>query len=57
MTIELDAEFETRFDKMTEDEIDIALIVLNLRLMVLIMQKKIEEGKMVFNAIEGGLMN
>ncbi len=57
MAIELDAEFETRFDKMTEDEIDIALIVLNLRLMVLIMQKKIEEGKMVFNAIEGGLMN
>lgn len=57
MTTKPDNELLGQTETMSDDELDAYVIDLGLRVMDLILEKKAEQGKIVFSEVENGLLN
>lgn len=57
MTTKPDNELLGQTEAMSDEELDAYVIDLGLRVMDLILEKKAEQGKIVFSEVENGLLN
>lgn len=57
MTTKPDNELLGQTETMSDEELDAYVIDLGLRVMDLILEKKAEQGKIVFSEVENGLLN